>query len=449
MSPSALSQAAVLTVSDGVARGVREDDSGRAVAGLLADAGFEVVAVTVVADEVPEIVAALRDLASRVRLVVTNGGTGLGPRDVTPEATRTVVDREVPGLAEAMRAAGRDTTPLADLSRGVVGAAGATLVVNVPGSPSGAVESLAAIVDTLPHAIELLAGRTRHEHADHGQPGHEHDDRDPTGPDHGGEVAPRQAAPPSARTAPPIPAPPPGAPAEVVAALAERAQAGRAAVLATVVGRDGDPPSTLGRKVLVDPDGPVAGTLGCSEFDAAAVADAADVLAGGQAQQRTYEHDLGHVTVLLEPYGQRDTLVAIGATPVARWLLRWARDLGYVTVVVDRRGVDAASIEAADVTAAAVGDVAIDARTDVVHTDHDAPGLAEDLAAAVRGGARFVGAMGSRRHTVPHLDGLRDLGLTGDEIARIESPVGYKIGGEAPEIALGILAGVVAHRSRA
>lgn len=155
--------AAVVTVSDGVAAGTREDRSGPAVMGVLADAGFEVVERRVVADERPDIVRALAELADLAHLVVTTGGTGLGSRDVTPEATAEVVEREVPGLAEAMRAAGRASTPLADLSRGLVGTVGRSLVINLPGSVRGARESLAAVLDALQHALELLAGHTTHE----------------------------------------------------------------------------------------------------------------------------------------------------------------------------------------------------------------------------------------------------------------------------------------------
>jgi molybdopterin adenylyltransferase len=156
--------ALVLTVSDGVAAGMRDDLSGAAVAQRLVAIGF-LVERGCVPDDRPAIAEAIRAAARTHPLVVTTGGTGLTPRDVTPEATLDVVDRLVPGLAEAMRAAGRAQTPMADLSRAVVGAAGASLVVNLPGSTKGALESLAAIEAVLPHALETLAGPF-----DHGAP---------------------------------------------------------------------------------------------------------------------------------------------------------------------------------------------------------------------------------------------------------------------------------------
>jgi molybdenum cofactor synthesis domain-containing protein len=151
----------VITVSDGVAAGVREDGSGTRLEERLTTLGF-VVERLVVSDDQWAIEAALVEATGGYALVVTTGGTGLTPRDVTPQATQTVIDYEVPGLAEAMRAAGRASTPLADLSRGIVGVRGRSLVVNVPGSPKGAVESFDAIAGVLDHALETLAGPYDH-----------------------------------------------------------------------------------------------------------------------------------------------------------------------------------------------------------------------------------------------------------------------------------------------
>lgn len=153
--------ALVITASDGAAAGVREDTSGARVAERLAALGF-VVERRVVADDRPAIEAALIDGAARHPLVVSTGGTGLTPRDLTPQATQAVIDYEVPGLAEAMRAVGRAKTPFADLSRGIVGVRGRTLIVNLPGSPKGALESLDAIASVLEHALDTLAGPYDH-----------------------------------------------------------------------------------------------------------------------------------------------------------------------------------------------------------------------------------------------------------------------------------------------
>ena len=154
--------AAVLTVSDGVSHGTRKDDSGEAVERLLIESGLEVVARRVVPDEHWAIVDALTNLGTIARLVVTTGGTGFGPRDVTPEATRTLLDREAPGLQHLMLARGIENTPMAALSRGLAGAMGSTLVINLPGSPRGASENLQAVLSLVPHVLDLHEGQTEH-----------------------------------------------------------------------------------------------------------------------------------------------------------------------------------------------------------------------------------------------------------------------------------------------
>lgn len=154
---------AIVTVSDGVVAGTREDRSGDALDELLTATGHVVERRVTVPDEADQIETLLRSLADEVRLVVTTGGTGLGPRDVTPEATVRVIEREAPGLFHLMMARGLESTPMAALSRGVVGAVGSCLIVNLPGSPAGAVENLQAILPLLPHVFELLAGQTEHQ----------------------------------------------------------------------------------------------------------------------------------------------------------------------------------------------------------------------------------------------------------------------------------------------
>jgi molybdopterin adenylyltransferase len=154
--------ALVLTVSDGTAAGTREDRSGPVVEARLRELGFA-VRREVVADEPPDIARIVSGAADAgARLVVTSGGTGLGPRDRTPEAVMPIIDYVVPGFGEVMRAEGRNQTPLASLSRSFAAVRGATLVLCLPGSPRGALESLDAVSDVLPHALDTLAGRTAH-----------------------------------------------------------------------------------------------------------------------------------------------------------------------------------------------------------------------------------------------------------------------------------------------
>jgi len=154
--------AAVVTVSDSCARGEREDRSGPAVAQLLEKLHFSVAVLEVVPDDSIQIQNLLIRLAREVRFVVTTGGTGIAVRDVTPEATATVCDRLLDGVAEQMRSEGMKKTPFAALSRGMCGVRGRALILNLPGSPAGAVESLEAVAGLIPHALELLSGKTEH-----------------------------------------------------------------------------------------------------------------------------------------------------------------------------------------------------------------------------------------------------------------------------------------------
>lgn len=218
--------------------------------------------------------------------------------------------------------------------------------------------------------------------------------------------------------------------ADVELELAERIRRGDRVVLATVVRLDGRPPSHTGAKVLLGDGEVLAGTLGCAEFDAQARQDSERLLAAGAPELRTYTHDLGTIEVYLEPHVPGPLLVVFGATPVGRQVAEWARPLGFRVTVVAAGDPPPALPAAQELYA--------------VHTDHDDPGLVDALAAVLAAEPRFVGVMGSRRHTGHHLE---ELARRGFDVSRIQTPVGLDLGAvTAEEIALSILAGVVAAR---
>lgn len=237
---------------------------------------------------------------------------------------------------------------------------------------------------------------------------------------------------------------------EVERELARRLEAGQEVVLATVVRIDGAPPSRPGAKVLMTSGAILAGTLGCSEFDAAALADAPDVMASASPALRTYRHDLGSIEAYLEPYAGRPLLLVGAATPVAGELLRCAPSLGFRTMLVEFRPerLQGAAWEAGQVVTEMeqLRDL-LSGELYAVLTDHDAPDLVDLLTRLLAAGPRFVGLMGSRRHTGHHLDALAARGMSAEAIAKIQSPVGLDIAAQTPaEIALSILAGLVAVR---
>lgn len=360
--------AVVLTVSDSVHQGARQDTSGDALAGRLREAGWEVTIRRTVPDEAERIADALRDAASDgVALVVSTGGTGLGPRDVTPEATRGVADRPVPGLAERIRAEGRAITPMADLSRAEVVVIDQTLVVNTPGSRKGAVESLDAVLELLPHAVQLLGGDTRVHPAGHGSEGEPASGPAATQPADGGDVP------------------------------------------------------------VLDTD--------------------------HIHHDHGHSHDPDDPCALAHTEGVPDerrpgALVCVYGSPLSALLLSWGRDLGYRRLVLVEPGdLDHHAIKHADEIVPMVEAANIDEDTDVVITDHDRDDIVEVTDQMLRSDARWLGMMGSARHTGPHVEGLRERGWSEDDIDRIERPVGLDIGSKTPpEIAVAILGGIVADR---
>jgi molybdopterin adenylyltransferase len=157
-------KAAIITLSDGAASGSRIDKSGELLADLTAESGFEVAVKTIIPDDYNTIVETLKDIcdAGQVHIILTTGGTGLGPRDVTPEATMAVVERMIPGMAEAMRAEGLKKTPMAMTSRQTVGVRGKTLIINFPGSPKAVQEGFSVVAPVLHHVLDLIEGNTEH-----------------------------------------------------------------------------------------------------------------------------------------------------------------------------------------------------------------------------------------------------------------------------------------------
>lgn len=219
-------------------------------------------------------------------------------------------------------------------------------------------------------------------------------------------------------------------------------------VLATVIRLDGEPPSRTGAKLLMSRDATLTGTLGCSEFDSAALEDAGRIADAGAPQLRTYSHDLGSIEVYVEPHAPAPTLVVFGATPVASSLLRLAPEAGFRPVLVETRPQRLVGAEwPPAITDLEELPAVLRADVYAVHTDHDAFDLVRSIEVLLPKNPRFIGLVGSRRHTGHHLEALRAKGVGERVIARIQSPVGLDLGAVTPaEIAVSILAGLIAVR---
>jgi xanthine dehydrogenase accessory factor len=304
-----------------------------------------------------------------------------------------------------MRAAGIVHTPMAALSRAVAGALGGALILNLPGSPKGVRESLGAALPVVPHAVQLLGGATGAHPTGHGAD----TGRGPAGPARGpvGELA------------------------------------GHAWVEAKAVKVSGSPPCRVGSSMSIVVGGHVHGTLGCAEFDAAAVEAAAEIHERGEPEVRTFHHEDGDVEVYLEPHRSSPRLIVVSATDVARSLRDEMRRQGRRVVVVESR--EERLTPEDEPAQRSLGSIELAPDDEVVFTDHDAPGIGDMLAALLRSPVRFVGVMGSRRHVAHYVDDLRARGFTEDDLRRIRSPLGLDLGGRRPEeIALSIAAGLVA-----
>ena len=230
--------------------------------------------------------------------------------------------------------------------------------------------------------------------------------------------------------------------------LARRLARGEEVVLATVIKLDGKPPSRPGAKLLMSRSATLAGTLGCSEFDSAALDDAAKIADAGTPQLRTYEHDLGSIEAYLEPHAPVPTLVVFAATPVAHAVLEMGPILGFRPVFVETRPERLLGQSWPDaITSLSQLRGQLGSEVYVVHTDHDAADLVDALEAILPAEPKFIGLVGSRRHTGHHLEALRAKGVSEDVIGRIQSPVGLDLGAVTPaEIAVSIIAGLVAVR---
>lgn len=237
-------------------------------------------------------------------------------------------------------------------------------------------------------------------------------------------------------------------PRNLIEQLSKRIKQGQRSVLATVISTKGEPPCQVSQKILLGTKGEIiAGTLGCSEFDTQASQLAISILGKNKVQLISLQHDLGEIEVYFEPYKPMEHLVVLSATPIAYWLLKWAKDLGFTTALIESNYqlITPSFREDVDVIVNDANELGAWENIRVVHTNHNSSDLATQIATLVKNGANFVGIVGSKRHSALYLEELKEVGLAPQTISKIQTPIGLDIGANTPqEIALSILSAVVA-----
>lgn len=240
-------------------------------------------------------------------------------------------------------------------------------------------------------------------------------------------------------------------PRTLIEQLSKRIKQGQRSVLATAISTKGNPPCQVTQKILLGTNGEIlAGTLGCSEFDIQASQLAISTSTNNQAQLVSLHHDLGEVEVYFEPHKPMDHLIVLSATPIAHWLLKWARDLGFTTALIESKSelITPYFRENADVVVSDAYELTVWENNIVVHTNHNSGDLANQIATLIRNGTSFIGIVGSKRHSASYLEELEKLGIPPQVISKIQTPVGIDIGSNTPqEIALSILSAIIAFKN--
>lgn len=240
-------------------------------------------------------------------------------------------------------------------------------------------------------------------------------------------------------------------PRNLIEQLSKRIRQGQRSVLATTISTKGEPPCKISQKILLGIKGEIlSGTLGCSEFDTQASKIAVSVLDANKPVLVYLHHDLGEIEVYFEPHRPMEHLIILSATPIARWLLRWAKDLGFTTALIESNLelITPSFLEDADVVVSNADELDAWENISVVHTNHNSDDLANQITTLIRNGAGFVGIIGSKRHSSSYLKEIETLGIPPEIISTIQTPVGLDIGAQTPqEIALSILSALIAFKN--